>query len=221
MISKFQKRLVGIIIIITLGMIMLPILLNGKKKYYQDNLMAIPLVPKAIDNVRVDSSSQASQLLINQPPEVAGVTVEKHNKGLIEPVVPVPHVTNKSSTTSRTALIPVKTNQPSLHQELTNQTSKLTPNQLTPQPILPMTKKGKSWVVQLGALKNATKVAEIITKLQLSGYQVYTSPLLPVQGQITRIFVGPKASKEQLQSSLSTLSKISGLNGQLYPYNVR
>ncbi|CAK8741884.1 Cell division protein DedD [Sodalis praecaptivus] len=81
--------------------------------------------------------------------------------------------------------------------------------------------KGQAWVVQLGALKNADKVSEIVAKLRLSGYRVYTSPSAPVQGQITRIFVGPDASKEKLQSALGELNQLSGLNGQLRPYSVR
>ncbi|WP_187202452.1 cell division protein DedD, partial [Sodalis-like endosymbiont of Proechinophthirus fluctus] len=80
--------------------------------------------------------------------------------------------------------------------------------------------KGQAWVVQLGALKNADKVSEIVAKLRLSGYRVYTSPPAPAQGQITRIFVGPDASKEKLQSALGELNQLSGLNGQLRPYSV-
>ncbi|MCV4698638.1 SPOR domain-containing protein, partial [Escherichia coli] len=49
---------------------------------------------------------------------------------------------------------------------------------------------GKAYVVQLGALKNADKVNEIVGKLRASGFKVYTSPSTPVQGKITRILVG-------------------------------
>ncbi|WP_341537080.1 SPOR domain-containing protein, partial [Enterobacter hormaechei] len=50
---------------------------------------------------------------------------------------------------------------------------------------------GKAYVVQLGALKNADKVNEVVGKLRSAGYRVYTSPSTPVQGKITRILVGP------------------------------
>ena len=48
--------------------------------------------------------------------------------------------------------------------------------------------------MQLGALKNADKVNEVVGKLRSAGYRVYTSPSTPVQGKITRILVGPEAS---------------------------
>lgn len=59
---------------------------------------------------------------------------------------------------------------------------------------------------------------EIIARLRLSGYQVYTEPSLPVNGQLTRIFIGPNASKEKLQSSLSELKDLTGLQGQIRSY---
>ncbi len=69
---------------------------------------------------------------------------------------------------------------------------------------------GKAYVVQLGALKNADKVNEIVGKLRGAGYRVYTSPSTPVQGKITRILVGPDASKDKLKGSLGELKQLSG-----------
>ncbi len=49
MASKFQNRLVGTVILVALGVIILPGLLDGKKKHYEDEFASIPLVPKAGD----------------------------------------------------------------------------------------------------------------------------------------------------------------------------
>ena len=49
MASKFQNRLVGTIILVALGDIILPGLLDGKKKHYEDEFASIPLVPKPGD----------------------------------------------------------------------------------------------------------------------------------------------------------------------------
>lgn len=48
MASKFQNRLVGTIVLVALGVIILPGLLDGQKKHYQDEFAAIPLVPKPV-----------------------------------------------------------------------------------------------------------------------------------------------------------------------------
>ncbi|GAB7259174.1 hypothetical protein DaDZ19_08390 [Dickeya ananatis] len=76
-------------------------------------------------------------------------------------------------------------------------------------------------MVQLGALKNADKVNEIVAKLRLSGYRAYTVPSAPIAGQITRIYVGPDASKQKLQSALGDLQQLSGLSGQVRSYSAR
>ncbi len=49
---------------------------------------------------------------------------------------------------------------------------------------------GKAYVVQLGALKNADKVNEIVGKLRGAGYRVYTSPSTPVQGKVPVFWLG-------------------------------
>ena len=76
-------------------------------------------------------------------------------------------------------------------------------------------------MVQLGALKNAAKVNEIVAQLRLSGYRAFTVPATPVQGQITRIYVGPDASKAKMQAAVGALQGISGLGGVVKPYSVR
>ena len=46
MASKFQNRLVGTVILVAVGVIVLPGLLDGQKKHYKEEFAAIPLVPK-------------------------------------------------------------------------------------------------------------------------------------------------------------------------------
>ena len=69
MASKFQNRLVGTIVLVALGVIILPGLLDGQKKHYQDEFAAIPLVPKPGDRDEPDMLPAATQALPSQPPE--------------------------------------------------------------------------------------------------------------------------------------------------------
>lgn len=80
MASKFQNRLVGTIILVALGVIILPGLLDGKKKHYQDEFAAIPLVPKPGDSDELDATPPASQQLPSKPPEGAGEAVEQSSR---------------------------------------------------------------------------------------------------------------------------------------------
>ncbi|HEI8866499.1 cell division protein DedD [Serratia sp. AKBS12] len=236
MASKFQNRLVGTVILVALGVIILPGLLDGKKKHYEDEFAAIPLVPKPGDAQENDVLPPVSQPLPAQPPEGAGALVEQQaaneaatqqaarqsaqqqqqNTAITPPPIentPVPQPKPKPVETRPVEVKPKPQPKPEVKPQPV-------PKQET-KPVEEKTPAGQAYVVQLGALKNAAKVNEIVATLRLSGYRAFTVPSTPVQGQITRIYVGPDASKQKLQSSLSSLNSLSGLNGQVKPYSVR
>jgi len=219
--SKFQNRLVGTIVLVALGVIVLPGLLDGQKKHYQDEFAAIPLVPKPGDRDEPDMLPTATQALPAQPPEGAAEEVRAgdaaapsldssrlavNGNGDLEQIPPAAELPKPK---------PVEKPKPK-PQPVTEQVAVTPPPKATPEaqpaPV------GKAYVVQLGALKNADKVNEIVASLRGAGYRAYTSPSTPVQGKITRILVGPEASKDKLKNSLGELKQLSGLSGVVMGY---
>ncbi|CAI0737653.1 cell division protein DedD [Serratia quinivorans] len=251
MASKFQNRLVGTVILVALGVIILPGLLDGKKKHYEDEFAAIPLVPKAGDVEENDVVPPVSQPLPAQPPEGAGALVEQQaaneaaaqqavRQPAQQPTLVTPPVESRPQPTPQPTpqpkpkpveTKPVEVKPKPVPQPKPVEVKPVVKPEPTPVPKpepAPVQKPaeekapaGQAYVVQLGALKNAAKVNEVVASLRLSGYRAFTVPSTPVQGQITRIYVGPDASKQKLQSSLSALNSISGLSGQVKPYGVR
>ena len=226
MASKFQNRLTGTIVLVALGVIILPGLLDGQKKHYQDEFAAIPLVPKPGDRDEPDMLPAATQALPAQPPEGAAEEVRAgdaaapsldpsrlaaNNNIEIDPVpVEQPKAVEKPK--------PVEKPQPKPQRD--KAAEQLAAASETPPPAKQdAAPTGKAYVVQLGALKNADKVNEVVSKLRGAGYRVYTSPSTPVQGKITRILVGPDASKDKLKGSLGELKQISGLSGVVMNYS--
>lgn len=222
MASKFQNRLVGTIVLVALGVIVLPGLLDGQKKHYQDEFAAIPLVPKPGDRDEPDMLPTATQALPAQPPEGAAEEVRAgdaaapsldssrlavNGNGDLEQIppaaeLPKPKPVEKPKPKPQPVAEPVAATTPP---------PKAAPEE-KPAPV------GKAYVVQLGALKNADKVNEIVANLRGAGYHAYTSPSTPVQGKITRILVGPDASKDKLKGSLGELNRLSGLSGVVMGY---
>lgn len=225
MASKFQNRLVGTIVLVALGVIILPGLLDGQKKHYQDEFAAIPLVPKPGDRDEPDMLPAATQALPSQPPEGAAEEVRAGDAAApsLDPsripvnsnsfdVVQEPVVTPKPQAQPKPQPKPVEKPQ----QQVVAQTPPPKPQQQQAEIPAPT---GKAYVVQLGALKNADKVNEIVGKLRASGFKVYTSPSTPVQGKITRILVGPDTSKDKLKGQLGELKQLSGLSGVVMGYS--
>lgn len=234
MASKFQNRLVGTIVLVALGVILLPGLLDGQKKHYQDEFAAIPLVPKPGDTDEPDMLPAATQALPAQPPEGAAEEVRAANAaasaidtervaGNANTLDPLPEPEPAAPAKPKAADTPKKP-QPKPQKDKTDEQLAMLSEEEPPkkaEPAKPDTPPtGKAYVVQLGALKNADKVNEIVGKLRGAGYRVYTSPSTPVQGKITRILVGPDASRDKLKGSLGELNKLSGLNGVVMNYSV-
>lgn len=222
MASKFQNRLVGTIVLVALGVIVLPGLLDGQKKHYQDEFAAIPLVPKPGDRDEPDMMPAATQALPTQPPEGAAEEVRAGDAA-----APSLDPSRMASNNVELDPIPVETPKPKPVEKPKPQPKPQQPvvavSTPTPAPQPATDDKpaptGKAYVVQLGALKNADKVNEIVGKLRSAGFRVYISPSTPVQGKITRILVGPDASKDKMKGSLGELKQISGLSGVVMGYS--
>ncbi|MCV3750113.1 cell division protein DedD [Enterobacter hormaechei] len=225
MASKFQNRLTGTIVLVALGVIILPGLLDGQKKHYQDEFAAIPLVPKPGDRDEPDMLPAATQALPAQPPEGAAEEVRAGDAAApsLDP--------SRLATNNNIEIDPVPVEQPKpvekpkpVETQPKPQRDKAAEQLAAASETPPQAKQdaaptGKAYVVQLGALKNADKVNEIVSKLRGAGYRVYTSPTTLVQGKITRILVGPDASKDKLKGSLGELKQISGLSGVVMNYS--
>lgn len=268
MASKFQNRLVGTVILVALGVIILPGLLDGKKKHYEDEFASIPLVPKAGDVEEQDSVPPVTQSLPAHAPEGAdqamsgalesdnpATNTTAANRGAVAPgnttveTPPANTLPEQKKTVQPSRIEPAK--QKPVEQKPVVQK----PKTIEPKPMIeapPIAKQkpveqpkpveqskpveqpkaveskpapeekapaGQSYVVQLGALKNAAKANEIVANLRLSGFRAFTVPSTPVQGQITRLYVGPDASKQKLEASLPKLQQLSGLGGQVRAYS--
>lgn len=225
MASKFQNRLVGTIVLVALGVIVLPGLLDGQKKHYQDEFAAIPLVPKPGDRDEPDMMPAATQALPTQPPE--GAAEEVRAGDAAAPSLDPSRFAAENNASFDPVPAPVKSPKPKPVEKPKPQPKPQQPVAATPTPApepKPAAEEkpaptGKAYVVQLGALKNADKVNEIVGKLRGAGFRVYTSPSTPVQGKITRILVGPDASRDKLKNSLGELQQISGLSGVVMGYS--
>lgn len=226
MASKFQNRLVGTVILVALGVIILPGLLDGKKKHYEDEFAAIPLVPKPGDAHEIDVIPPANQALPSVPPEGAGALVEQQQataqQAVNQTIQPRPQSTVIVPPPIETKPVqPAKPKPVEVKPKPVPPTPRVEPKPESKPAVEAKAPVGQAYVVQLGALKNAAKVNEIVASLRLSGHRAYTVPSKPVQGEITRIYVGPDASKQKLQASLAELNEISGLSGQVKAYSAR
>ncbi|KGD72320.1 hypothetical protein HA49_16405 [Tatumella morbirosei] len=278
MASKFQNRLVGTVILVAIGVIVLPGLLDGKKKHYKEEFAAIPLVPKPGDQQDNDLVPPVTQPLTGHTTTAPGTATTPPGGENTDTDTPVnsANTTGQSSANTQPpsqqtqqqaqndatarqqeearqkqaqqarqqaereasqaqaraqrlaseAAAKAKAKQAQAEKERQRALEALNDQPAT-QPSAPAAETkadaptGQAYVIQLGALKNAAKVTEIVTELRASGFRAYSIPATPVQGQINRIQVGPDNSKSRLQSQIEQLKSKTGLSGVVRPYTVR
>ncbi|NQZ94756.1 MAG: SPOR domain-containing protein [Moritella sp.] len=196
MASKFQHRLVGTIILVAIGIIFLPDLLDGQKITYRENTASIPLRPALVelaDPVNFDSLANEvidTELLVEPAPTVNLTSVGKVEKRVSTP-------TTIAKTQKLAPLVkPVKT-------------VKVIP------PV------GNSWSLRLGTFKNSAAVDDLVKKIRKAGFDVYRLPRYKKAGQLNRLYVGPNVDKNELKRLLPKLQKITGLKGVIEKFDPR
>ena len=71
----------------------------------------------------------------------------------------------------------------------------------------------KTYMIQLGALKNKRKIEELVALLRLNNYNVSVIPSNSGPDELIKLQVGPYAKKEQAEQLISDLNNLTKLKG--------
>lgn len=198
MASQFKNRLVGITILVALVVIFLPSLIDGEKTTYQQEFVATPIKPEL---------KQHSKTLPNN----ASI---KQEKIVIENAKPIESENKKANSSdwkveevAATVIVDDKPVQaPTMN---SNSKAKFEKVEFS----------DPAWTIQLGAFENKENINALLKKLSKAGFRAHTIPKVVMDGQLTRVFVGPDVSKEKLESKLPRLKSLTSLNGKLVPFS--
>ncbi|MCC5879854.1 MAG: SPOR domain-containing protein [Idiomarina sp.] len=75
-----------------------------------------------------------------------------------------------------------------------------------------------AWVVRLGAFRNADNVQRLVRELRDNGFSAYSRSMQSDSGELRVLYVGPDLDAEVLRDQLADLKALTGLDGQLVPY---
>ncbi|HHF0559307.1 SPOR domain-containing protein [Vibrio antiquarius] len=192
MASKFQSRLVGTIILVAVGVIVLPDVLDGKKLHYKEEFASIPIKPE------LDSDVENFEIL------------EPVEDDIALPDSPVEAVVQEQEGAQVAASEPDPTPTPT--PEVIKQPEQV---EVATRPVQEKNQyEGSAWIIQLMALKNHENAVALVADLQKRGYQAHTKK----ENEFTRVIVGPDVSKSKLERQVKELQKITGSKGQLLKF---
>jgi DedD protein len=189
---KFQNRLVGTIVLVALGVIFLPDLLDGKKTQVVEEFTEIPLRP-----VQSSASNKNNSANIADPVEEFQVLTIAEPQDLSNDIVALGEAEPTKEPTKEVrqvvkALASVTTAVSKPETQVANKTKS------------PVT---AGFTLQLGGFNNTTNVKALIIQLRKTGFNAYTLPKVPVEGKLTRVFVGPEVSEEKLKARQQPIFK--------------
>jgi DedD protein len=194
--SQFHNRLVGVTILVTCVVIFLPSIIDGKKATYEDEFVATPIKPQLQTHTQqITSEPEPADSSLTEK-TVSASEIEDNQWEIQEVAEPVTisspvEVTEKDNTATSTKPITVA------------------------KVVVPE----KAWTIQLGAFQNANNINTLLKKLHKAGFQAHTVPAEVIDGELTRVFVGPNVSKQKLQKMLPQLKRLTKLQGKLIPFN--
>jgi DedD protein len=200
--TPFQNRLVGTIIVAAIAIIILPDLLDGDKKTYQDEFEKIPPPPYVeFDKntrifpqdkiVKIEEETLSDELALDD--ELPAV--EQLIKYTVQTKV-------KESDAQR-----LNNSTVSAEKELT----KKTPEKMLPEKSVLK----QAWVVQLGSFRHKKNVARLLLKLKDNGYTAFTKPINTKNGTLIKVFIGPELIKSSLMKKITPLKKLTGVQGKI------
>ncbi|MCE9678684.1 cell division protein DedD [Shewanella sp. AS1] len=201
--SQFQNRLVGIIVLVALGVIFLPDILDGKKQLQEEQFAEIPLRPAQVNE-------------LSAPEEIASVDLSEA-KAQFESQKAQSEVVNSNDESAKTAESIAKKQADANSTPQSESKSQAQPESKPESK--PATPTAAAYTLQLGSFKNAANVNALVKRLRKEGFRAYTLPQTPVDGELTKVYVGPDVSMAKLEKLQKQLDKSTGLKSAVVSYN--
>ncbi|GLP96573.1 SPOR domain-containing protein [Paraferrimonas sedimenticola] len=192
MANAFHNRLVGTIVVVSLGVIFLPDMLDGKKQVKEDNFATIPLRP---DYQHVEVPEGAF--------EPVAITAGSDTDPIADEKAVVEEVQRQANAQASA------TNEPSAQ-------TKPNPPQSKPQETKPA---ALAYAVQVGSFSKAENVNALVAALRKEGLKAYTVPSKVVDGRLTKVMVGPNVSRAKLEKQQALIKKVAKVNSVIVRYD--
>lgn len=199
MTPAFKHRLLGTSILVLVGIIFLPDLLDGEKQVVKDDFKVIPSRPEF-------QGVQQQQVFDQQAYETAKAAAEKQPVATEQPL-------DQPSTADA---------EPSLPSERYTQVTapEAAPARNVTQPAVTPDRQQTSnpalnqaaWVVRVGSFSKAQNANALVAKLRQAGYTTFTREITSASGQkLISVLVGPELRKERLEQQLPKLQQLTGI----------
>ncbi|MEH6566073.1 MAG: SPOR domain-containing protein [Halopseudomonas sp.] len=196
-----KQRIIGALVLIVAAVVFLPMLLSG-----QDETVEVVVdVPE--------------QPLLDQQPIAPAQPVQLPQTPQV-PEIPSEPVTADTPPPTEPGVQPVVP--PTTEQEVAEQQANpAVASEPEPAPATTPAVAAGDWVVQLGSFSTASNAQGLSETLRSQGYNAYTHSVTVQGSSITRVYVGPVASREAANRLRDELASKRGTKGLVVAYDAQ
>jgi DedD protein len=209
--KRARRRLVGAIVLVTAVAVLLPMVLDSEPKPASQSInIQIPSPDAGVLSAKPEplkspqAAAPAAQAETAKPPADSQVQ---------SPPAPKPETKPE---TKAEVQVPAETPKPAKTEETAVKES---PKKEAPKAKEPAKEKPKAaggYVIQVAALSDAARAKELQAKIAGGGLKAYTEVVQTAKGPVTRVRVGPYASREAAEKARPQLQKLQ-LDGKVVP----
>jgi len=223
---NIKNRVTGAIVLVALGVIFLPLILDGQKK---NQILESQIPEKPIKGeiilVNVDDIQSNSKANSNNSADKSDKTngPEVNNKNSAKEIVQ-----NKEpiQTPTKTPKNESKTEQSATKKEVSKPKPEIKhskPEVIVSKPVEERRSrpnyKAAAYVIQLGSFGNKTNANKLVSKLKKASYKAYLSNGKSNGKTIYRVLVGPILIRNQAESKINGITKLTGLKPIIVTYD--
>jgi len=207
---NIKYRVTGAMVLIALAVIFLPLILDGHKKNQvldsriPDKPISGEIVLINIEDLQPDVVIETEKAELKNTENTSPEVLE--NKTVSEVII------SKKKNTLQIQKEVVAQNTPQIKIEVVAQK---TPEKRQNRPNF----KSSAFVIQLGSFGNKANANKLVAKLKAAGYKAYLKEAKTNGKIINRVLVGPDLKRQQAESKIDALNKLSGLKSIIVAYD--
>ncbi len=218
MTDLIKQRLLGMLIVVIVGVVFIPDLLDGKKETTKADFKKIP------DKPMFDQEANNEEFPVALVEEtISKVPQEADEKAIDDEVTEVENVEVQSLAEQNN----LDESQPEVVLENSASATIAKSEETSSQPQEAQVSVTKSdfkkpmWILQLGSFKHKENVVTLREKLREAGIETYTKPVQTKAGILSKVYVGPEQDKEVLEKTQIKIKEINGLVGKITRFETR
>ena len=228
--KRARRRLVGAIVLVIVSIIVLPAIFDEPKigNGQQEVVINLPDAERDNSNVQIHlpkqpvSSSDLTQKANQLPDSIPTHDPSKENTSFVDDFeaihdeqkrLPIPGIKPKIDAKRVTAVMEAKSSAASTIHISNSAANHSNTTANTTGDVIGTTEIPKGGVViQLGAFSDQSKAKQQLENLIMSGFRAYTEVVKTSSGEVTRVRIGPLASRSVAENELKKLNKL-GFDG--------